>query len=267
MLGGFNSVKRENHHYKYAHCTNLDEMKQIDINCQNDLNAGKKWNYNMTSLTDGKLIFHKNKIESFDAELPNLITGGAHSKGMFDGSNLKSWNKDLPKLKTGSHMFCLSKNLQSFSGNLDNLEDGAAMFEQTKIKTWNTPLPKLKLGGGSWFGGMYAYTLIEEWNTSLPELVEGWNMFNNSSIKRFNAHLPKLKIGNNMFNSCILDKTSIFNISDSLQTFTDGSSHNLTLGIFIGYKHDPDIISYLNNIESKGWTLATQYNRKKYYYS
>ena len=262
MLGGFNSVKRENHHYKYAHCINLNGMKHIDPNCQNDLDKDKKWTYNMSSLTDGKLIFYKNKIESFDVELPNLITGGAHSKGMFDRTNLKSWNKDLPKLKIGSHMFCVSKNLPSFSGNLDNLEDGAAMFEQTKIKTWSTPLPKLKLAGGSYFGGMYAYTPIEEWNTELPELTEGWNMFNNSSLIHFDAQLPKLTIGNNMFNNCILDKTSISNIANSLQTFTDGSSHNLTLGIFVGYKHDPDIVSYLNDITAKGWTLTTQYNRK-----
>lgn len=93
--------------------------------------------------------------------------------------------------------------------------------------------------------------------------------------------LPKLSTGTNMFNKCILDKTSIIKLSNALPDWTgDTKAHNITIGCHIDIKYNSDVnvaLKKLNNTyitpleengetlpeevtSSKNWKLTVQWN-------
>ena len=128
--------------------------------------------------------------------------------------------------------------------------------------------------------GMYEFKSKE----GLPELTNGTRMFSTNgyirSLSKFckgvEDPLPKLSNGTNMFNGDTLDKESTLRILQSIPDWTGNTTaHNLTLGICLDHKYDPEVnyaikavdSSYVPTVEldelpttNKNWKITVQWN-------
>ena len=192
--------------------------------------------------------------------IPASRPDGKYSYWYFDDKytfeNLKyganMCNNQWPYLGTG---ICkMSDNI-----NFKNLIDAEAMFNGH---------------------GMYEFKSKE----GLPELTNGTRMFSTNgyirSLSKFckgvEDPLPKLSNGTNMFNGDTLDKESTLRILQSIPDWTGNTTaHNLTLGICLDHKYDPEVnyaikavdSSYVPTVEldelpttSKNWKITVQWN-------
>lgn len=172
-------------------------------------------------------------------------------------SNLEKFEGDLGKLQNSNTMFHSCRELFSFKSNLDSLQDGTRMFPITpKLTNFNVPLPKLEKGEV-----MFAYSGLTSFNVTLESLVNGRNMFYDcssltsfaSKLKTDDAEYSPLIDGTNMFTACKLDAPSVENILTSLQPFTDGSEHIMTMRI------QSAAVEKFNEITGNTLTLNRQY--------
>ena len=69
-------------------------------------------------------MFFGSNITSWDVELPSLTS----ASWMFRGSKLTEWHIDLPNLTNGNSLFYSVRSLRSFKGDLSRLQDGFYMF-------------------------------------------------------------------------------------------------------------------------------------------
>ena len=105
------------------------------------------------------------------------------------------------------------------------------------------------------------------WFYQLPNLINGDNMFYNDDMTElyegrvplwhFESNLQSLQSGVNMFKGCSLDAVSIKRIADTLPNLDAGT---ITLGIHYALEGDSSLAASLAKIESKGWTVETEYN-------
>lgn len=105
------------------------------------------------------------------------------------------------------------------------------------------------------------------WFYQLPRLENGDNMFYNDAIAElyegrvplwhFESNLQSLQSGVNMFKGCSLDAVSVKRIADTLP---DTSTGTITLGIHYTLEGDSSVVESLTKIESKGWSVETEYN-------
>lgn len=116
---------------------------------------------------------------------------------------------------------------------------------------------------------------------NMIELTEAQNMFARCwNLRHFYPNMetiswPKLTNASGMFSGCRLDKKSVLKICNALPTYTDGSSHPITIGCHVDLQYDPDVnaafkkidINYVPNVElsetitnGKGWTLTVNWN-------
>ena len=79
------------------------------------------------------------------------------------------------------------------------------------------------------------------------------------NLKRFPTNYPKLQKGANMFNNCQLPKEAAIAVLDSLPAYTSGT-HSITMGIHKDHENDADVLSAIENAETKGWTVPVQWN-------
>lgn len=79
-------------------------------------------------------------------------------------------------------------------------------------------------------------------------------------LSSFECSVPSLEDATGMFSDCILDKSSVLRVCDSIPIYTDGSTHNLTLGIHVDYQFDEDVLAAINRAVQKGWTIELQWN-------
>lgn len=192
--------------------------------------------------------------------IPSSRPDGKYSYWYFDDEytfeNLKyganMCNNQWPYLGTG---ICkISDNI-----NFKNLIDAESMFNGH---------------------GMYEFKSKE----GLPELTNGARMFSTNgyirSLSKFckgvENPLPKLSNGTNMFNSDTLDKESTLRILKSIPDWTgDTTAHNLTLGICLDHKYDPEVNYAIKAVDSsftpaveldelpttsKNWKITVQWN-------
>lgn len=69
-----------------------------------------------------------------------------------------------------------------------------------------------------------------DWKFDMPYLTNGQKMFHEcSNIRSFSVDLPALTNGEDMFYNCKLDAASVERILTTIPTYTDGSTHILTL--------------------------------------
>lgn len=127
MLGGFNSVKRENHHYKYAHCETINDLKTVNQNYKNDFpNNEKCFNWNMDSYVhDGSsnLFGAESTIITFDTLLPKTT----NAKNLFHNTKtLKISNTNYENFTNVEWMFCGSRCMMS-----ENFHPNTTNFSQT----------------------------------------------------------------------------------------------------------------------------------------
>lgn len=105
------------------------------------------------------------------------------------------------------------------------------------------------------------------WFYQLPSLVNGDNMFYNDDMTmlyegrvplwHFESNLQSLQSGVNMFKGCSLDAVSVKRIADTLSDTSNGA---ITLGIHCALEGDSNVETSLAKIESKGWSVETEYN-------
>lgn len=155
-------------------------------------------------------------------------------------SNLTSFNGDLSSLTNGTQMFNGCLNLTSFNGDLSSLTNGSNMFQNCDNLT--------------------------SFSADLPSLTNGSNMFGLcDNLTSFSVDLSSLTNGEHMFTSSPLDATSIEKILLSIPTYSDGTTHNLGLGVSLeqagdkfteitGATLNPKPGSYIT-VAFKGWQI------------
>ena len=135
-----------------------------------------------------------------------------------------------------SNMFGGCTNLTSFSGDLSALTSGSNMFQNC--------------------------TNLTSFNSDLSSLTDGNSMFQScTNLTSFNGDLSSLTDGIEMFLNCKLDAFSVENILTTIPTYTDGSSHKITMGVQKG-----EAVNKFNEITGstgdrgtynyKGWTIT-----------
>ena len=241
----------------------------------------------LPSLTNGKWMFYDCKnLNKFDSDLSSLECGHY----MFiNCTALSTFDINLHSLTEGNCMFYCCENLTSFNSNLHSLTNGVSMFyECTALSTFTSELPSLtnatnmfykcenlstfdinlpSLTNGNW---MFARCEnLTSFNSDLHSLGEGINMFYDcSNLTTFTSQLSSLTNGESMFYDCKLDASSVKNIIDTINTV---SSKTLLLGMGcdnttedselfaqeVGYS---DMSFLLAALQSKGWSVTTQYN-------
>ena len=196
------------------------------------------WKGGIGKFTDGSNMFEGcTNLTSFNGDLSSLTVGNA----MFFGcSNLSSFNGDLSSLTNGHQMFMYCSSLTSFSSDLSSLTDGSNMFQNCDNLT--------------------------SFSVDLPSLTNGSNMFGLcDNLTSFSVDLPSLTNGEHMFTSSPLDATSIEKILLSIPTYSDGTTHNLGLGVSLeqagdkfteitGATLNPKLGSYIT-VAFKGWQI------------
>lgn len=219
--------------YKYAYCTNTDDLSAINANYKNDLTSDGEW-------------VHK---------LPNLTSG---ERAFISCNSLQKFNVDLPNMTVGSNMFRDCRGIKAFIGDLSNLEYGVLMFLSCPIESFiTTNLYKLK-DADHMFSTCRS---LKRFSYDLPSMTIGQRMFYNCvELTTFSGDLSRLKNGHEMFYSCKLDKNSALNVFATIPSYTDGVSYLLTVGIHIDHQNDEEVLAAIESATAKGWTVTTQWN-------
>lgn len=257
---GLNYEKMTRGYYTFHSCKNLTKVKQ-----------------DFPALDDGTYMFHNcSNLKSFEGDLSNLRTG----YWMFCNSSLETFKSTpLLNLKDGSNMFEGSK-LTSFDIEIKNIESAGWMFKNSKLITFDSNMPLATFGAAMFYGvpslvsfkgnldslqnglTMFGYdSALTTLDTNFPSLIQGNEMFNGCSsltsfmckLKADDAEYSPLTNGRMMFQGCKLDAPSVENILTSLQPFTDGSEHIMTMRI------QSAAVEKFNEITGNTLTLNWQY--------
>ena len=219
------------------------------------------WKGGIGKFTDGSSMFQScTNLTSFNGDLSSLTNGSS----MFVGcSALTSFSVDLSSLTNGNHMFYSCSNLSSFNGDLSSLTNGSSMFYGcSKLTSFTSDLSSLT-NGSNMFQNCDNLT---SFSVDLTSLTNGNNMFGLcDNLTSFSVDLSSLTNGEHMFTSSPLDATSIEKILLSIPTYSDGTTHNLGLGVSLeqagdkfteitGATLNPKLGSYIT-VAFKGWQI------------
>lgn len=152
-------VEQYNHHIdiswrefnKYAECTTLLEMFEVDPEWQKDITSDKEWIYPLTNMlkSGAKYQEMKNnfcpvKAETFYIYLPNATS---FSWSFFNNRIIKKAEIYAPKVNNIDAMFRWCTNLEEVTGYAPNITSlYLVVSDDTKLKKWTIELPKLKKG-------------------------------------------------------------------------------------------------------------------------
>lgn len=254
-IGNKMSALGERGRTKYEHCTTVDEMKKVKENYQDDL-FGDEWNYNLPLLKNATSLFYNNKkIKKFNADISSLTNG----QTMFYNSTLEEFSLPLDSLTSGYYMFRGTKLHTFHTTNLNNLTNAQSMFYGVflNIDTWTYDLPNVTNGEWGFPGGNLK---IKQWKGNLNKLSNGYNMFNNQqTLFSFESDLPQLSRADGFMSGTILNKQSALRVLTTIPKYTSGT-HNLTIGIHIDNQFDEDIIAAINSANDNGWNVTNQWN-------
>lgn len=193
----------------------------------------------------------------------------------------KIWERSLYSLEEttngGYELFSTHNktSLEKFNTPLPSLKNGTRLFNWQYTTSFNTELPKLENGYMMFHSSMN----MTNFDIPLPNLINGTAMFDITKLLTFDSDLVSLNSGGNMFKSSQLNKISTLRILNSIPSHTSGT-HNLTIGIHIDHKYDPEVNlalkkcdnNYITPIEeygstlpeeigvNKGWTLQVLWN-------
>ena len=202
-------------HLMFSNCSSLESFETSNLN----------------NLTNGVTMFANTKISEFHISLPNLEAGD----NMFQKTLLKTFEVPLQNLKSGSIMFYNIQSLTSFVSNTPLLTNGVAMFEYNgNLSNVDSDFSSLESAREMFWGC-----------SSLTSFM--------CKLKRDDAEYSPLTDGNLMFSGCKLDAPSVENILTSLQPFTDGSEHIMTMRI------QSAAVEKFNEITGNTLTLNSQY--------
>ena len=220
---------------KYAECTTLAEMFDVNSNWKTDLTSEKEWIYPLTGLVSSgngyqayTNSFARSPMLSATLYCPNLTS---FAYGCWS-CNVKKVHFYAPRLVGGNGSFKWSK-IEEITGDLSSLDDATYFINAAPIRSWTIPLPKLRKA----FGFFQSCDKLDEIAVDFPSL---------SSADLFTA-------------GCKLGKTSVLRICDSIPAYVSGS-HPITLGVHVDHQSDAEVLTAIENAESKGWTVAVQWN-------
>jgi hypothetical protein len=189
-IGGYDGM--------FANCTNLTTFTS-----------------DLSSLTNGNMMFYGSRLASFSSDLPSLTNGSY----MFNScSNLTTFDSDLPSLTNGNHMFSYCFNLTTFDYDLSSLTEGENMFNScSTLESFSSDLSSLT-NGYSMFGYCDKFT---SFSSNLSSLTNGEEMFSHcSTLESFSSNLSSLTNGEEMFCYC----GSLTSFSSNLSSLTNGYS-------------------------------------------
>lgn len=164
-------------------------------------------------------------------------------------TGLQVWDADLPKLKSGVHMFDFCSNLHTFRGDLSSLECGYYMFSNTALTSWEINLPSMKIGDA-----FLSQSSVSSFNADLSSLVDscsytGSGMFQNCyNLTSFRSNLSHLKGGYLMFSGCQLDSASVANIAETINDIYSLDKTNDADWAFSSYGRDGYDVYVVNSV-------------------
>lgn len=166
-------------------------------------------------------------------------------------SDISSINLSIIKDSSLSTCRGLLKNKEE-NIHLDNLILGRQMFIAfSGVEKINCYAPKLEIGREMFMqahGDLgYSTETLKEFCGDLPSLKDGRDMFFGTNLKEFRGDLSSLEMGNGMFSRFMywedqedgakyipdLSPTSVLTIVETIPTYTDGSSHTISISIQI----------------------------------
>lgn len=148
------NISASNELMKYTLYTNLSDLSADYPNYIEDINADGGWDYYLNSLTNAANgttgMFQGSDIITFDMSLPALTS----AEYMFGSCNsLTTFNSDLSSLTNAYYMFKQCERLTSFSADLSNLTYGNTMFADCyALESFNGDLSSLTNGLGMFAG-------------------------------------------------------------------------------------------------------------------
>lgn len=92
------------------------------------------------------------------------------------------------------------------------------------------------------------------------KIVNLFGAFESPYLREVQIVFPVLNTGKKGFNKAILNKESALRILNSIPEWSDGNTHELTIGIHVDHKQDEEVLAAIANAESKGWTMTVQWN-------
>lgn len=164
-------------------------------------------------------------------------------------TGLQVWDADLPKLKSGTHMFESCSNLHTFRGDLSSLECGYYMFAHTALTSWEIDLPSMKIGDG-----FLSQSSVSSFNADLSSLVDSCSYTSSGSFQNcynltsFRSNLSSLKGGYLMFSGCQLDSASVANIAETIKDISSLDKTNDADWTFTSYGRDGNGEYVINTI-------------------
>lgn len=187
MLGGLNSVRRENHHYKYAHCTDINDLKTVNLNYTSDLTFEGEWNFSLEKL---KIDITKHN---------NNIWYNAQSEAPFYGSPVKKISTHFPSITNGAFLFYGCKSLEEIECDFSHFTDVMCMFRDSGIKKISENFnPNTRDFRGLFMGVSALYKINENKQPVIPfhpvlnEVIDGTRMFDLSTCTQANWSVQEI---------------------------------------------------------------------------
>lgn len=182
-------------------------------------------------------------------------------QGWFKGNGtLTEWNVPLPNLKAGYGMFEGCTGLTGWTISLSSLTDGTRMFKGCIDLTSliATSMVPNVTNGTSMFEGC---TRIKSCSAALAKLEDGTDMFKGcTNFKDANLGLAKLVTAPGMFSGCKLGVQSAALIAARIKVWTDGGTHEITIGVDSGQVSQTTQNMFNSTMTSKGWTVTWERN-------
>ena len=118
--------------YKYAECTNMDDVLAVNPDYKNDLTEDGAWIYPLPEMVRADSFMANNKkLEIFEQDLPSLTVGDA----WFHRSGLKRFKGDISKVSSSSFMFAGTnlKYPEDFDADMAWLSWANGMFGELEM--------------------------------------------------------------------------------------------------------------------------------------
>lgn len=310
MIGSISKVRPcgHHHHYKYAHCKVVKDLTHISNQYKNDGDGHFKFDFNLDSITNLSSAFQSGNILTLDLKLPKAtnvqslcfnntkilyITLEAPLIDnlwgvLYHNWSLRDFQMDMTKIKVLGYFAETANSMQDWRGrNFENTWDLVNAFNSNS--GWGTRYFDADFSAVE--DGVRAFSVTRLGDVKYPVDEDGICIYKSKKPQaiingvpqtKFMT-LPKLRRGDDMFNGSVFSGEAATAILDSLPTYTDGSTHNFTIGILVDYKYDPVLNVALKKVDNdyitpfesfgaplpetvttdKGWTLTVQWNGTK----
>lgn len=201
-----------------------------------------EFHVDLSKLENGSGMFQNTNLTSFSSNLSSLTKGGTYGNyneveygdtdengwwypiryeyreyipsGMFENTNITTWNIDLPNLEEGYRMFADCRNLISFSGNLSSLfeaghsDDGYEYGYETidgmflnciNLNSFSSNISSVRYADGMFLN---CFSLSSIGENTLENLYNGNLMFSGTKISSIDFNFSYLAYANGMFLTC-----------------------------------------------------------------